>query len=137
MPHRARILRHVILITLALITLSGCQRASRQGDQAPEVNVTLEIAPQPPVQGPTHLIIRLTDGKGLPVEGATLRIKGDMSHAGMVPVRAEASGGTGGVYEADFEWTMGGDWFVTVLATLPDGRLTSRRFDLTVLGEMP
>ena len=55
-----------------------------------------------------------------------------MSHAGMQPVLAEASGGADGVYQAQWVWTMSGDWFVTVTAVLPDGRTLVRRFDLAV-----
>lgn len=118
----------VAVLGLSLL-LSGCQRASQQADQAPEVQVTLAVQPDPPQTGPARLVITLADAAGRPIEDATLRIKGDMSHAGMMPVRAEVNdGGPGGVYEADFEWTMGGDWIVTVTVMLADGRITSREF---------
>ncbi len=55
-----------------------------------------------------------------------------MSHAGMKPVLANISEGESGVYAVPFEWTMGGDWFVAVTATLPDGRVATKRFDLSV-----
>ncbi len=58
-----------------------------------------------------------------------------MTHAGMQPVLADAGSGADGVYPADFEWTMSGDWVVTVTAALPDGRTALRRFDLTVTGK--
>jgi hypothetical protein len=47
-------------------------------------------------------------------------------------VLADAAETTAGVYEAQWVWTMSGDWFVTVTATLSDGRTLVRRFDLTV-----
>ena len=128
--------RRLLTLLLLVMALAGCQRVSQQADQAPEVTMTLVADPAPPAVGPSSLTITLTDGQGRPIEGASLRIKGDMAHAGMVPVRAEAEGGSGGVYETDFQWTMGGDWVVTVLVTLPDGRITSRSFDLAVAGEM-
>jgi hypothetical protein len=52
----------------------------------------------------------------------------------MQPALASASAAAAGVYEAQWMWTMAGDWFVTVTATLPDGRTLVRRFDLTVAG---
>lgn len=111
------------------LLLSACQRASQQADQAPEVQVSLAVQPDPPQVGPARLVVTLADGAGKPIEDARLRIKGDMSHAGMVPVRADVdTGGPGGVYETAFEWTMGGDWIVTVTAVLADGRVTSREF---------
>ena len=77
------------------------------------------------------MVIQLADIAGKPIEGATVDVRGDMSHAGMQPVMAVATG-AGGNYSADFEWTMAGDWIVTVTAALPDGRTATRQFDLTV-----
>lgn len=99
--------------------------------------MTLNVEPDPPVVGPAELTIILVDATGQAIEGANLQVKGDMAHAGMVPVQATALGGSDGRYQAALEWTMGGDWIVTVLATLPDGRVTSRQFDLSVDGQGP
>ena len=74
----------------------------------------------------------MQDASGAPVEGATVSLKGDMSHAGMQPVLAEASGGAGGIYQSPWVWTMSGDWIVTITAVLPDGRTLVRRVDLAV-----
>jgi hypothetical protein len=122
-----------LLLSLAFV---GCGRISQQEDTAPEVSMALSVEPEPLAVGPSHLIITLTDANGNPVDGAKLQIKGDMSHAGMVPVLAEVEGSSAGRYEAPFEWTMGGDWIVSVTAQLPDGRTTVRRFDFTVGGDM-
>jgi hypothetical protein len=54
----------------------------------------------------------------------------------MKPVLAEVGDGEGGKYETPFEWTMGGDWIVTVTATLPDGRTAQQQFTYTVQGDM-
>jgi hypothetical protein len=127
------------LITLALLlslALVGCGRISQMGDQAADVNVLLTINPDPPGIGPTHLTVSITGADGTPIDGARLQIKGDMTHAGMQPVLAEIEGGAGGTYETPFEWTMGGDWIVTVTATLPDGRTTARQFAYTVDGDI-
>ena len=55
-----------------------------------------------------------------------------MTHAGMVPVFAQTTGGKNGRYVVPFEWTMGGDWTVTVDVSLEDGRTISREFPVTV-----
>lgn len=125
-----------IVLTLLLATSAGCQRASQQAasDQAPEIAAALAIDPEPAVVGPAMLQVTLTDASGAPIDGASVSLKGDMSHAGMAPVLAQASGGAAGVYQAQWRWTMAGDWVVTVTATLPDGRTLVRRFDLTVAG---
>lgn len=137
-PHRSAAWRlgWAALALAILLCAAGCQRTSQQqpADQAPELAAELTVDPTPPRVGPATLLVRLSDASGAPVEGAGISLKGDMSHAGMAPVLAETSGGAGGLYQATWHWSMAGDWFVTVTATLADGRTLVRRFDLTVAG---
>jgi hypothetical protein len=53
-----------------------------------------------------------------------------MSHAGMVPVFAEAREIEPGRYRANMELTMAGDWVVAVHATLSDGTNFYQQFDI-------
>jgi hypothetical protein len=89
------------LLAAALLTVSaaGCQRASQQApaDQAPEIAAALIVDPDPALVGPATLAVQLSDAGGAPVEGATVSLKGDMSHAGMTPVLADAAETTGGI----------------------------------------
>jgi hypothetical protein len=124
------------LILLLGLSLVGCGRISQQGDAAPDVNIDLAVDPEPLSVGPTRLTITLADADSKPIEGARLQIKGDMTHPGMQPVLAEGESSEEGTYETPFEWTMGGDWIVTVTANLPDGRITARQFNFTVEGDM-
>ncbi len=79
------------------------------------------------------LLITLKDSNGNPINDATLRIRGDMIHAGMTPVLVEdVTGGQNGIYTIPFTWTMGGDWIVTVEGILADGRSVSHRFNLSI-----
>lgn len=57
-----------------------------------------------------------------------------MSHAGMVPVLAEARETDPGIYHAEFEWTMAGDWIVTVAVDRPGQDLVEQKFDVSVEG---
>lgn len=131
-PTRAMLV--IMVMAVLLFSAVGCQRASQDEAtvDASDVTITLAVAPDPAVVGAAQLTVKLVDQDGQGIDGATVQLKGDMSHAGMQPVLAEASGTGGGVYLADFKWTMAGDWFVTVTATLPDGRTATRRFDLVV-----
>jgi hypothetical protein len=116
-----------ILISL----LSACAR--RQAvDQAPELLVDLTIIPSPPSPGATLLQIQITDPDGESPGNFDLSIRGDMSHAGMEPVIVEEARGESGIYAIPFKWTMAGDWFVTITATLPDGRLLLRTIPVQV-----
>jgi hypothetical protein len=118
---------------LLLVACGG--RASQQETQDDGYVMAFEALSS--TVGPAALEIALTGPDGAPVTDATLDVRGDMSHAGMVPVLQEGhSRNHQGIYTIPFEWTMAGDWFVTVEARLRDGQRISRRFDLTVTGAM-
>ncbi len=97
----------------------------------PDVLVEHELSPQPPRVGPAVFRIRMTDAaSSQPLSGARVRLEGNMTHAGMAPVFAEALEAEPGRYRATLEFTMGGDWVVILHAALPDGRRFERRFDV-------
>ena len=126
----------VLLATAVVLLLgSGCGRESRNASSS-NAQINLTAIPFPAAMGQTRLVIQVTDLAGQPISDATLSIKGDMTHAGMVPVLAEVQGGDeDGYYNVPFEWTMAGDWVVTVEATLNDGTRAKERFDISVLTE--
>lgn len=123
---------------LVLLLLAGCGRGSKD---LPDVNVTLEIEPSPPQLGLASITVVLQDAGGLPIRGAQVELEGNMNHAGMVPVFAEASEVAPGRYRAGMEFTMGGDWFILVRADLPDGRSMERKVDVpgvdAICGDTP
>ena len=61
-------------------------------------------------------------------------LEGNMSHAGMVPVFAEATEIGPGRYRAIMELSMAGDWFVQVHLSLPDGRKLDHQFEIKGVG---
>jgi hypothetical protein len=124
-------------MVLALL-LAGCARGGRD---LPDVQVDLAVDPTPPRIGPASIMVTLRDGNGQPITGATMELEGNMNHAGMVPVLAQASEVAAGRYQANLEFTMAGDWFILVRADLSDGRSMERRVDLVgldaVCGDTP
>lgn len=125
----------VFLIILTLLALSACRAPEPTPAASSRVQIALAVLPDPPVTGASTLQVTVTSASGDPVADAQVSARGDMSHAGMVPVIAEASASDVGVYTIPFEWTMAGDWFVDVTVTLADGTEVQQRFDLTVAGE--
>jgi hypothetical protein len=105
------------------------------------VGLDLVIEPQPPQIGPAKVTLLLYDARGQPLTGADVELEGNMSHAGMVPVFAPALEVAPGRYEAELEFTMGGDWFILVQANLADGRSMERQIDVpgvdAICGETP
>lgn len=120
----------LIFLFLFSLTLSACRQ---QPSNAPEAGLRIDLALEtdPPQVGPTELQITLTR-QGQPIEEARLEIRGDMAHAGMVPVLRSADADESGETRIPFEWTMGGLWFVEVIARLPDGSESRRIFEYEV-----
>lgn len=128
-------MRVVLVLLGAALLLAACGgRASRQRSGDGDVVVELEATSLAP--GATVLEITVRDGSGAAIDDATLNVRGDMNHAGMVPVLVEGvTDGEAGVYRVPFEWTMGGVWIVTIEATLADGETVSEQFNVSLGGE--
>lgn len=117
---------------LLLVLLAGCrQSAQPTATNSPGVTIQLAADPDKPAVGKVTLVVTLTNA-GKPIDGATVSVKGDMNMAGMQPVLGETKDSTNGVYRIPFEWTMGGDWFVDVTVTLPDGTTAKQTFPFIV-----
>ena len=80
-------------------------------------------------------MVKITDTTGKPVEIERITVRGDMNHAGMAPVIRDVEQITNGRYHVPFEWTMGGEWIVTVAAQLADGQMVEERFGFSVSSE--
>jgi len=114
--------------TVALLALSGCERASVPS--AEDIGLSWSVDPRPLQVGRTTLVLRLTDPQGSPIRGARLRAEADMTHPGMRPVVADAVERAPGVYEAHLDLEMAGAWMVFVSGDLPGPRALSRQLDL-------
>lgn len=122
--------RFFFLATLCLLLL-GCGRVQNErftDTDEPDPALALEVAladESPSVGTPAHLRIRLTS-LGAPVTGALVQVEGNMTHAGMEPLFVDAAEVAPGEYEAALAWTMGGEWFLRVRATLPNGSVVEQ-----------
>lgn len=96
----------------------------------PDLVLLHEVSPQPPRVGPVTITLKLSDLSGKPVSGAHIRLEGNMSHAGMAPVFAEASETDPGSYRSILNLSMAGDWDVLVHVTLRDSRTLEQHFDI-------
>jgi uncharacterized protein (DUF2141 family) len=121
-------LYRIFALLLVVFVVAGCRA------QATQSTGNLDITLEPPTTktGQVTLTLIVKDPQGRPVDNAKLDIVGDMTHAGMTPVNGKIEGGKDGRYSVPFEWTMGGDWILTVKATLPDGSVTTKTFNLSI-----
>jgi hypothetical protein len=112
----------------------GACRPDAPPDDLP-IRVEPSFAPTPPIVGPVRIVLRITDLDGAPIEDASVRVEGTMTHAGMVPVQATAEPhGEGWWVVPEFEFTMGGDWILMTRVELPDGREAMREREVHVIG---
>lgn len=117
-----------LFVWLAIVVgLQGCGRRTGSSD---DLTLKHEISPQPAHVGQVTITLRLTDAAGAPVTRALLKLEGNMSHAGMAPVFAEAKEIEPGRYGSTLELSMAGDWHVLVFVTLPDNRKFERQFEI-------
>ncbi|MGJ3239566.1 MAG: copper chaperone PCu(A)C [Anaerolineae bacterium] len=117
----------VLSILLPLLILVGCRQTTTTTSNS---MVTVALDTDAPSVGDATLLVTVSQN-GEPVNDATVSVRGDMNHAGMVPVLPDAvSEGENGLYEIPFEFTMGGDWIITVDVLLPDGETTSITYEV-------
>ena len=110
--------------------MQGMQGCKYRTASTSDLTIEHEIAPQPPRVGRVTITFKLTAASGIPITGAHIKLEGNMSHAGMSPVFAEAKETEPGRYQANLELSMAGDWFVVYTATLPDNSTIGRQFEI-------
>ena len=132
-PHRVREHIPLVLGALTLLGILGCT-GDRTTENTGDVTINLAFRPDPPKVGATVALVTLTDRDGHPIQGAALKLEGNMNHAGMTPLFASAREVQPGRYEAALEFTMAGDWFLLIDATLADGRKLHRKVDVRGVG---
>lgn len=119
----------LVALCVWLVIIQGVQ-GCRHRAGSDDLILKHEISPQPVRVGQVTITLRLTDAAGTPVSGALLKLEGNMSHAGMAPVFAEAKETEAGHYRSTLELSMAGDWHVLVFVTLPDKRKFERQFEI-------
>ncbi|MCU0498191.1 MAG: FixH family protein [Anaerolineae bacterium] len=118
-----------ILLLALLLTLVACRQTAAPNNP----NVVIRVTPDHLTVGITALIVEVSDADGTAIPDARIEVRGDMNHAGMQPVFGDAQpGDQPGEYRVPFEWTMGGDWIVTITVILPDDTRTEQSFEFVV-----
>ena len=115
------------LLCLFLAAFAGCLIVKPD----PDVKIAPEVDPQPPRVGQVIVTVRVTQpSTGKPITGANVRLEGNMSHAGMAAVFAEAPEIEPGLYRTNMQFTMAGDWLLSVYVTLREGLHVDRQFEI-------
>ena len=111
----------------AVLHAGGCRKAV---EASPAIVIDHQIAPWPAHVGPALVTLRLTDGNGHPVRGASVMLEGDMSHPGMPPEFDATSEIDAGRYQGRLTFTMAGDWVILMHVTLPGGQKLERQMEV-------
>lgn len=117
----------LLLIGTFLVVCSGCGPAETE---TADFQVDLAFDPSPPQKGDVDVTLTLAQRDGTPIEGADVRLEGNMNHAGMTPSFADLKEVKPGQYAGTLDFTMGGDWFVLVTVQMPDGKQVERKIDI-------
>jgi len=123
-----------VFLLIILLLAAGCRQAAltpTPDASAQIAQIALTIEPQPPAVGTATLTVIVTK-QSQPLAGVSLAVRGDMTHAGMAPVIANAKTDAQGKIDIPFKWSMSGDWIVTVTVTLADNSQVSQDFNVTV-----
>lgn len=119
------------LLAVLILALAGCRNSAQTPESDPNVNITLTADAL--TVGETIVRASVADADGKPLAAEKFAVRGDMNHAGMTPVLAEAPA-AGDETEIPFAWTMAGDWIVTVTVTLAGGETAVKIFNFSVQG---
>lgn len=117
----------LVLLAVCISAVCGCKA---QQPTAPDWKFNVAVEPSPPKVGAAQVSITLSDTQGKPIEGATVRVEGNMNHAGMKPSFADLTEKEPGQYVGTLDLTMGGDWFLLVTATDQSGTKAEHKFDV-------
>ncbi len=123
----------ILLLSIAITSLLiGCGGRNSSNDNSSGYDISIDAGST--ALGETNLVVTVKDQSGIPINDATVNIKGDMVHAGMSPVLGESSKGDSGTYTVPYEWTMAGDWILSVDVILSDGTVISEKIDFSGVG---
>ncbi len=117
-------LRQISCLFTFVLLLTACRQQSLSSSE-----LSLDVSVDGLLVGPAQISVSVRDKNGAPVENpGALALRGDMDHAGMAPVFAEASEATDGVFTLPFEWTMAGAWILEAKLTLDSGEGLKQSF---------
>lgn len=98
------------------------------------VNINYQSDNNPAIGGDDATVtITLSNKDGSPITDASVKVTGNMGHAGMMPITGEGKHSQHGQYIVPLQWSMAGEWSVTVSVLLADGQQFEQEFIQTVV----
>ncbi len=112
------------VVWLLLIILAGCKPPG-----AEPLDADVSIEPWPPQVRKSLITVHVPEE----LDVVELKVVGDMTHAGMIPVHGEGERQGGGTWLVrDFDINMRGDWILTITAKDREGKTYEKEVRFTV-----
>jgi hypothetical protein len=119
----------MLILTAILVGCNGTERT--QENTTDLVTITLSTNPIIPVVGKTELILEIQDDEGQPLTDAKVEVSADHSDMSGMTLTGFASEQEDGKYAIDAEFSMSGNWKVTVMVQKESLNI-AKDFELTI-----
>lgn len=127
----------IFVVIIAASTAFFLQHKQQSSTDEQYITVHLMSDPYPAVVGDAHLVVKLKDADGNPVDDATVSLAAQMDHEGSLRHERTATLDENGEYRAQITWSMAGKWLVDVSVDLPDSETTLKDQFLVVIYAVP
>jgi hypothetical protein len=122
----------LFFLLLTALTINACG-----GNQTGPSGLQVTLEPPTTGQAEPQLTIQVADSQGQPVTDARVTVEGNMTHAGMAPVISDAvtddaDGAADGRYRVPFQFTMLGDWVLTITIQQAGGSASEQNIEVIV-----
>jgi len=111
----------VSLLVLVSVLLAACAGSATPDSSAKPVNIKVESDPSPAVVGDAELVLTVTDANGNPIEGARVDVSADHTDMSGMGMSGAATDQGSGRYSIHANFSMTGNWKLTVYVRNDEG----------------
>lgn len=118
------------LVLICVLALAACSGGS--STQAALVNIELKTNPGEPTMGQIKLLVTLTDAAGKPIENAEVSMLASHKDMSGMDMNGKATAQGSGRYAITADFSMSGQWLVTVEVRGVGAEVVRKDFDLAL-----
>lgn len=118
------------LVLICVLALAACSGGS--STQAALVNIELKTNPGAPTMGQIELLVTLTDAAGKPIENAEVSMLASHKDMSGMDMNGKATAQGSGRYAITADFSMSGQWLVTVEVRGVGAEVVRKDFDLAL-----
>ena len=122
----------IVLILVAVVAAVAAIRFIPLPSTPVQAHIEMKSNPYPLTIGQASLFFSILDANGSAVEAQTFDVGVEMNHAATLSLYAPVTRTAGNTFVSPIIWSMYGEWYVRVQATLVDGTLLNDTFPVYV-----